>query len=171
MNKPAMHAIRTQKQSGFTLIELIVVIVILGILAATALPKFANLSGDARAATMKAVYGSMQTTVASAHGAYLINPTIPPVLENIPLNMTAGYPNADINTVEAAGLADSSGNSNDYSFSSDGTTLKIWPTALGASTTCTVTYKVAIASATAGQSPTPPVFTNNANRTSCATAG
>jgi MSHA pilin protein MshA len=37
-----------RKQSGFTMIELIVVIVILGILAATALPKFIDLSGDAK---------------------------------------------------------------------------------------------------------------------------
>jgi len=55
-----------QAQHGFTMIELIVVIVILGILAAVALPKFLDLSGDAKAAALKGV-------AATVTGAMTVN--------------------------------------------------------------------------------------------------
>ena len=49
-----------KKQNGFTLIELVVVIIILGILAVTAAPKFINLQSDARASTIQGMKGSIQ---------------------------------------------------------------------------------------------------------------
>ena len=60
------------KQKGFTLIELVVVIVILGILAATAAPKFIDLTGDARTSVMKGVQGSINTAVNLAHAKALV---------------------------------------------------------------------------------------------------
>ncbi|NKF52351.1 type II secretion system protein [Shewanella sp. WXL01] len=47
-------------QQGFTLIELVVVIIILGILAVTAAPKFINLQGDARVSTLQGVKAAIQ---------------------------------------------------------------------------------------------------------------
>lgn len=57
------------KHSGFTMIELVIVIVILGILSAIALPRFVSLQSDARKAKLTAIRGAVAAAAAISHGA------------------------------------------------------------------------------------------------------
>ncbi|HET8552992.1 MAG TPA: type II secretion system protein [Gammaproteobacteria bacterium] len=97
------------KQQGFTLIELVTVIIILGILAAFAVPRFINLTSSARAATIDGLSGSIKAASALAHAAYIVKDgsgmATPPstiAMDGATVDLIHGYPTASSRGIAAA---------------------------------------------------------------------
>lgn len=115
----AINAIASRKEKGFTLIELVMVIVILGILAAFALPRFADLGGDARGSTIEGAAGSVRSAASIAHSAWLADGNDPdPVdLDGVDVTMSdEGYPDPTPAGIGAASQLDA----NDYTVADQG---------------------------------------------------
>ncbi|PCI57535.1 MAG: general secretion pathway protein GspH [Gammaproteobacteria bacterium] len=98
-NTQQVNTQSVNKQQGFTLIELVVVIVILGILAVTAVPKFIDLTSDAKASVVEAVRGSMNSAADMAHAKALAAGKIKAAgtgqnisVDGVVINLNYGWP-------------------------------------------------------------------------------
>jgi MSHA pilin protein MshA len=165
---------KSNKQQGFTLIELIIVIVILGILAVTASPKFLDLSGDARESTLSGLSGSIKGAANIVYSKALIDGTAGNATgSSVTVNGTAvelnhGYPTADAAGIQLAldlDSADWSLGDVDTDFADGGTdadtagTFSIRPVD-GGSATCQILYTSAQQAADgSGGAVTPPAVT------------
>lgn len=86
------------KQQGFTLVELVVVIVVLGILAAIAIPRYATYTRDARLAAVNGLAGAVRSSVMMVQGRYMANGT-----GTSPVTMVDGT-NVAVSTGASGGL-------------------------------------------------------------------
>ncbi|MEZ9209504.1 type II secretion system protein [Vibrio splendidus] len=142
-----------KRQGGFTLIELVVVIVILGILAVTAAPRFLNLQDDARASSLQGLKGAIDGAAGIVYGKAAIDGVEASGASSVDGISTAfGYP-----TATSAGIgAAVTGLTTDWSFSekTNQMVLTFSGESAATATTCIVTYQQATGTSVASAATT-----------------
>jgi len=141
-----------KRSAGFTLIELVIVIIILGILAVTAAPKFLNLQNDARKSTLKGMKAAMESSASIVYSKAVIKglETSSAAVAVDSIQTKYGYPTGAVDGIGAA-IDISTGDWASGATATD--TWAVWPQSLasGTSAACNVTYK---APSTSGSRPT-----------------
>jgi MSHA pilin protein MshA len=133
------------KARGFTLIELVVVITILGILAAFAIPKFVALDQQARFATITGLGGSVKSAAALARSLSMATSiTTVANMEGTSVTLSNNYPDSSLTGIAAA--VNTSATDFTFAAGTGTTTPAVW-TKVGAPTTCTVSYTAALTGA------------------------
>lgn len=133
--------ISMKRQAGFTLIELVMVIVILGILASFAVPRFADITVDARVSTVRGLEGSIRSAAALAKATSLVQSKAAGAsisMEGASVTMVNYYPDETTAGIAAA-LADTSG----FTVATSGAVLSFTKNGATDTGSCAVTYNAA----------------------------
>lgn len=142
------------RQTGFTLVELVVVIIVLGVLAAFAVPRFMGIDTQARIASVNSLAGTLRSTAAMAHSVYMArgNPPNPVTIDGQTVNFTFGYPDANsITNLLSPGTVTQNNLAGAFTSTVAGTTNTFTLNGAATPASCAATYQTAAA---AGVSPT-----------------
>lgn len=159
-----------KRSAGFTLIELIIVIVILGILAVTAAPKFMNMQGDARKAVLNGMSASMKAAANMVYSKAIIagvEKQAGPVnlaIQGVTGNSTAiafGYPTAaDTGILEVLDAKTSATGANaEWERGVNGSNYIMWPTGVATTAAAAITAACYVQYTPATSATVPPVYT------------